>query len=196
MYFLTLQCKNECSILDSMMRDSFRSEAYRWPSYQNIKFQETGSSFRSEAYRWPSYQNIKFQKTASIHRHFMSSSTYFRHTLRVFLRQPQIFQKPRRHFRTENPQILDHAVQNIANATWRPALMRLESNTWLYTIAVTKGEGGRGPPPKRNLKKYRFCSHDDINGFMLLTRQTKLATEMGWWWGHWNIETQNKNLRM
>jgi len=139
MYFLTLQCKNECSILDSMMRDSFRSEAYRWPSYQNIKFQETGSSFRSEAYRWPSYQNIKFQetgssfrseayrwpsyqnikfqKTASIHRHFMSSSTYFRHTLRVFLRQPQIFQKPRRHFRTENPQILDHAVQNIANAT-------------------------------------------------------------------------------
>jgi hypothetical protein len=35
----------------------------------------------------------------------------------IFLGLPQIFQKPRRHFHTDTPQILDHAIQNIASAT-------------------------------------------------------------------------------
>jgi hypothetical protein len=43
--------------------------------------------------------------------------TYVYDMWRIFLGQPQIFQKPRRHFRTETQQILHHAIQNIASAT-------------------------------------------------------------------------------
>jgi hypothetical protein len=113
--------------------------------------------------------------------------------IRTFLGKPQIFQKPRRHFHTEAPQILDHAIKNIASATWCLGFMRPWSDIWPYTIGAPKGEWGRSPLPKRNFKKHRFCSNGDINGFMWLTLQTKSIAEIGWRLGKWNIENQNKH---
>jgi len=68
---------------------------------------------------------------------------------------------------------------------------------WYFSYLVSLLWPGRAPkggyqpalpPRKSELKKHRFCRHDDVKHFMWFSVHRKLATEIGWWLVHWKFE--------